>query len=191
MQTDINKGNMHRIIVSDIFGRTSALEKIAEVLPGYVDILDPYDSKYMGFSNEAEAYACFSSEVGLDTYAEKLSGIIAAQPKEIDLLGFSVGASAIWKISNQEESKNISSALCFYGSQIRDYIDITPKFPVRLIFPSSESHFLVSELIHSLEGKENVEIHRAEFLHGFMDSHSENFDQRGYDQFLKILKSKW
>jgi dienelactone hydrolase len=171
---------MHRIIVSDIFGRTSALEKIAEALPGHVDIFDPYDSKHMGFSSEAEAYACFSSEVGMDTYADKLSEKIAAQTSQIDLLGFSVGASAVWKISNQEASKNVSAALCFYGSQIRDHIDITPKFPVRLIFPSSESHFLVSELIHSLEGKENVEIHRAEFLHGFMD-----------DQFLKMLKSKW
>jgi len=131
-QTDINRANMHRIIVSDIFGRTSALEKIAEALPGDVDIFDPYDTKHMGFSNKAEAYACFSSEVGLDTYTDKLSKKVAAQSKQIDLLGFSVGASAIWKISNQEESKNVSSALCFYGSQIRDHIDITPIFPVRL-----------------------------------------------------------
>ena len=65
-----------------------------------------------------------------------------------------------------------------------------PNISSTTILPSSESHFLVSELIHSLEGKENVEIHRAEFLHSFMDSHSENFDQRGYDQFLEMLKSK-
>jgi hypothetical protein len=33
---------MHQIIVSDIFGKTSALEKIADALPGDVDIFDPY-----------------------------------------------------------------------------------------------------------------------------------------------------
>lgn len=179
---------MHRIIVSDIFGRTSALEKIAEALPGNVDIFDPYESEHMGFSNEAEAYAYFSSQIGLDTYSEKLLEKVSAQTNPIALLGFSVGAAVIWRISEQKELENVSSAICFYGSQIRNHIDITPTFPVQLIFPSSESHFLVAELIQSLEGKENVEIHRADFLHGFMNSHSENFDQRGYDQFMKTLR---
>jgi len=181
---------MHQIIVSDIFGRTSALEKIADALPGDVDIFDPYESKHMAFSSEAQAYAHFSSQIGLDAYADMLSKKVSAQVKQLALLGFSVGASAIWKISEQRELENVSDAICFYGSQIRDHMHITPRFPVQLIFPSSESHFLVSELIHSLEGKECVEIHRAKFLHGFMNAHSENFDQYGYDQFLKILKSK-
>ena len=86
-QTDINRANMHRIIVSDIFGRTSALEKIAEALPGDVDIFDPYDTKHMGFSNEAEAYACFSSEVGLDTYTDKLSKKLQHNPSKSICLG--------------------------------------------------------------------------------------------------------
>jgi dienelactone hydrolase len=178
---------MHWIIVSDIFGRTSALEKIAEALSGDVDIFDPYDSEHMAFNSEAQAYAYFSSEVGLEAYTDMLSRKLASQTNQVSLIGFSVGASAIWRISEKEELKNISNAICFYGSQIRNYIDITPKFPIQLIFPSSESHFLVSELIHSLEGKEGIEIHRADFPHGFMNSHSENFYQRGYDQFMKSL----
>lgn len=178
---------MHRIIVSDIFGRTSALEKIAEALPGEVEILDPYDSEHMAFSSEAQAYAHFSSEIGLDAYTDMLSRTIASQNSLVSLIGFSVGASAIWRISEKKELKNISSAICFYGSQIRNYIDITPKFSIQLIFPSSESHFLVSELIHSLEGKDNIEIRRADYPHGFMNTHSENFYQSGYDQFMKTL----
>lgn len=181
---------MHWILVSDIFGRTSALEKIAEALPGKVDIFDPYDSKHMAFNSEAQAYAYFSSEIGLDAYTDMLSSKIASLTDQVSLVGFSVGASAIWRISEKKELENISDAICFYGSQIRNHIDITPIFPIQLIFPSSESHFLVSELIHSLEGKENIEIHRADFPHGFMNSHSENFYQRGYDKFLKALKSK-
>lgn len=178
---------MHRIIASDIFGRTSALERLAESLPGTTDIVDPYDSESMGFSNEAEAYAHFSSRIGLDAYTEKLFEKITAQTDSVALLGFSVGSSAIWRISERKDLKKVASAICFYGSQIRDHIDISPSFPMQLIFPSSESHFLVSKLIRSLEGKDNIEILRADFLHGFMNSHSENFDQSGYDQFIKTL----
>ncbi|MCP3940964.1 MAG: hypothetical protein GY710_05720 [Desulfobacteraceae bacterium] len=47
---------MHHIIVSDIFGRTQALEKFASAFSENVEIFDPYNSEMMGFKNEADVY---------------------------------------------------------------------------------------------------------------------------------------
>lgn len=178
---------MQTIIVSDIFGRTKALEKLASLLSSEVDIFDPYDSEIKGFANESEAYSFFTSEVGIDKYSEKLSEFVQSIESELKLIGFSIGAAAIWKISGQKNMDNISSATCFYGSQIRNFNQVVPLFPIKLIFPAFEEHFSVSELMATLSGMENVTIKQVPFLHGFMNQHSVNYDQRGYNQEIQAL----
>lgn len=178
---------MHHIIVSDVFGKTKALEEIASALSGRVEIVDPYSAELMGFKNETAAYEYFTSEVGLDAYAERLLEITQSVNSQIYLIGFSVGASAIWKISKQVKLKNISGATCFYGSQIRHHKDINPLFPVQLIFPATEQHFSVTKLIDELFAKENTQIQQVTFLHGFMNAQSKNYDQAGYKQFIQAL----
>lgn len=178
---------MLHIIVSDIFGRTKALEKFASAFTNNFEIFDPYSSEMMDFANETDAYKYFTSEVGLDKYADSLSTKIKSVAKQVTLIGFSVGASAIWKISMQEQLENITTATCFYGSQIRNCRDINPLFPIQLIFPATETHFSVSDLIIDLSAKENVTIQQVAFFHGFMNTHSQNYDQSGYNQFTKEL----
>jgi hypothetical protein len=47
---------MHTIIISDIFGKTKALDEIAASFSNEVEVLDPYNAQIMNFSDEAEAY---------------------------------------------------------------------------------------------------------------------------------------
>jgi len=180
---------MRRFIVSDIFGRTSALEEISQAIAGKLEIIDPYDAVPMNFRNEDQAYSFFKNEVGLDNYIEKLSNRIAAFPEKVSLLGFSIGASAIWKISSNYNLKNVSGAVCFYGSQISKYRNIIPQFPIQLIFPKYENHFSVSELSSELELIKKVKIHQSKFLHGFMNSRSINFNNQAYCQYLAALSN--
>lgn len=178
---------MRHLIVSDIFGRTKALEKFASELSNSVEIFDPYNTKEMYFKNEAEAYQYFISKIGLDKYTENLIKLSRKFSEQVSLIGFSVGASAIWKLSSIKELKHISKAVCFYGSQIRHERNILPTFPIELIFPSVENHFSVSDLISDLSNKDNVHIQQTSFSHGFMNCHSENYNQNGYNQFMKTL----
>jgi dienelactone hydrolase len=178
---------MHLIIVSDIFGRTAALESFASEFPGQVEIIDPYNSEIMGFDCEDNAYSYFTTEVGLDVYADKLSNRIKALTDHVTLLGFSVGASAIWKLSHEKNLSNVVGAALFYSSQIRYYTDIEPLFPICLVFPKTEVYFSVSELIQSLKQKENVEIHHSSFLHGFMNYHSRNYNATAYNKYTQAL----
>ncbi|WP_020583967.1 dienelactone hydrolase family protein [Endozoicomonas elysicola] len=178
---------MKRLIVSDIFGLTAALEELISLIPGNVELVDPYDGKNMGFTSESEAYNCFCSEVGLNAYTNKLAEKIAISDHQVSLLGFSVGASAIWKFSEKPAASRVSGAVGFYGSQIRHDSHIEPAFPMYLVFPKEEKHFAVSELIDVVEKKQHVELLRSDFLHGFMNPHSSNYHDSAFLYFLRAL----
>lgn len=177
---------MRYILVSDVFGRTQALEEIARLLSGCVEIYDPYQSKNMDFKNETEAYKYFVLQLGLDSYAIDLQDLILSKNDKVCLIGFSVGASAIWKISDTVNN-NIVKAVCFYGSQIRHYKNIAPRFPIKLILPCSEEHFSISALISHLSNKDNIEIERTKYFHGFMNRHSGNFNDSAYKKYIQVL----
>ena len=57
------------------------------------------------------------------------------------------------------------------------------------MFPKSESHFDVAELMKKLEVKPNVNIAQVEYLHGFMNKHSINFNNVGYQEHIALLRS--
>jgi len=89
---------MSVIIVSDVFGVTAALLDMATKI-GANTIVDPYEGKVMVFENEAEAYSCFMKTVGLDNYLSILLKAVTSIEHPITLIGFSVGASVVWRLS--------------------------------------------------------------------------------------------
>ncbi|PTN35635.1 dienelactone hydrolase family protein [Desulfonatronum sp. SC1] len=179
--------HMQRFIVSDIFGRTKALEQLASELSGNIEIIDPYNSEIMEFENEDAAYSYFTKRVGLHEYTDKISDAVKASNCHVSLLGFSVGASAIWKLSGNPDMNNIIGAVLFYGSQIRHYTEKDPLFPINLVFPKTEKHFSVAALISKLIQKDNVQIHRSNYHHGFMNYHSRNYSESAYKKYMQTL----
>lgn len=66
---------MQILIASDIFGRTTELETLAEQLAPHSSkplIVDPYKGAFRHFSGEPEAYATFQGEVGLGCYIQSV-----------------------------------------------------------------------------------------------------------------------
>ncbi|OUS30726.1 hypothetical protein A9Q98_04260 [Thalassotalea sp. 42_200_T64] len=180
---------MNNILVSDVFGKTSSLMRLAEQLKVNT-IVEPYNSMDMGFSDEAEAYAHFIEHVGFDGYLAKLLKTIELTSSKITLIGFSVGASAIWRMSEKLAANNVNRAICFYGSQIRNFKDINPQFNIELVFPKTEPHFDVSALAAELVNKQHVTTRRVDYLHGFMNSCSNNYHPKGYAEQVNLLCSK-
>jgi hypothetical protein len=180
---------MHRIVVTDIFGRTDALEEIAGSLSGSVEIFDPYGAKQKEFVSEQSAYDYFSEYVGLESYAQCFHDYLLQVKGPLSLMGFSVGASIIWMNSQAKNERNVSGALCFYGSQIRNFREIIPQFPIKLIFPISEDNFSVPDLIADLTHRNDLQVNQSQYRHGFMNHHSKNFDQGGYSQYLHALRN--
>ena len=86
---------MNLVLVSDIFGNTAALKAFAEKLNAQ-SIVDPYGGVDMAFKSEQQAYEYFSQHIGLDEYVAILQKAIKPLAGNTILIGFSVGASAIW-----------------------------------------------------------------------------------------------
>lgn len=179
-------------LVADIFGRTRALEtmgkQLSETVPD-IRIIDPYQGLDHSFGTEAGAYTYFTDRVGLACYASILADALADPGPDTVLIGFSVGASAIWSVSDRPSFRHIKKAFCFYGSQIRQYTGIRPRFDMELIFPEQEPHFDVDELIGILTAKDRVSCSKAPGLHGFMNELSPHFNPDSYAVFVGYLKT--
>tara|TARA_R110001583_G_scaffold2233_34_gene16566 strand:+ start:4512 stop:5099 length:588 start_codon:yes stop_codon:yes gene_type:complete len=183
---------MNNILITDIFGKTPALIALADAIE--VDIIvDPYNGKDMNFKDEVQAYSYFTENVGIDRYLEKLLKTITDYSCECVLIGFSVGASVIWKLNESISvhlAKRVKWAVCYYGSQIRHLTELSPRFEMKLVFPKRETHFNVLALQDILANKEKVTTMQVDFLHGFMNTHSDNFNRVGYNVHLVLLRQE-
>lgn len=179
---------MRKIVISDIFGKTSALDKLCKALGDDVDIIDPYGGKDMGFQTEEQAYEFFMANVGLKTYCYLLQSRIKKAPSPPTLIGFSVGASAIWGISESLTTEKVTNAVCFYGSQVRYLSGIIPNILINFIMPRYEPGFSVDELATRLSDMKNVVLHKTSYLHGFMNELSKNYNELGCAQYIEWLR---
>ncbi|MCG7639292.1 hypothetical protein MHN00_03270 [Alteromonas sp. Cnat2-8] len=178
---------MTTVIVADIFGKTPALEELANIICKNHLIVDPYDGQYKMFQTESDAYEYFSSNIGLGNYSKHLINSLTNLDSSVNLVGFSIGAAAIWNLSESIASSRIKKAICFYGSQIRNNRKVVPLFPVTLVFPKTEKHFSVPELISELRNTERTKIRQVPYFHGFMNKCSTNFNLQGYESELRTL----
>lgn len=184
---------MNLIVVTDIFGETSALhELVSSISEPYETsmIVGPYDDSDVQFADEEGAYQAFQKYCGLARLSDKLEKEIEQQTEPVDIVGFSVGATCAWSISGKGNFKNIRQITCFYGSRIRDHLSVTPEFPTNIIFPEHEKGFDIEPVIEGLESKPKTEIIRTGYLHGFMNKKSINFSGEGYRDFSRWLVQK-
>jgi len=178
---------MNKIVVTDIFGKTPALIKLSEALNAKV-IVDPYSGVDMAFKDEAEAYSYFVENIGFEKYLSILLKATESVTSASVLIGFSIGASVIWKLSEYPSLKHINRGICYYGSQIRNFKQVCPLFKVELIFPKKEPHFNVQELEVELSKKQNVKTIIVDHFHGFMNLYSSNYNQPAYIEQLNWLR---
>ena len=181
---------MLTLIAADIFGKTDALEKMAHQLPVESNVVDPYAGEKLSFESEACAYQYFVKTVGMQNYLTQLQNTVDKSSRPIQLLGFSIGATACWKIACSSEQKNIRRAICFYGSQIRHHLDLNPNVKTTAVLPKMEASFDVEAMAAMLKQKEMLELVQTPYLHGFMNAQSDNFCAEAYAKYLHWLQKK-
>lgn len=181
---------MRTVVVSDIFGLSEPLIDFCSCACQNFTIVDPYSGVQMHFADEAEAYSHFMSNLGIQAYAEHLAETIKIINGPVNLVGFSVGASAIWQISDILDSEKVNYVGCFYGSQIRHQLEKTPNFAVDVFLPNVEKTFDVGLIRDGLADKGQVSVIQTYFGHGFMNKLSQNFELNGYNTYLEIVKRK-
>ncbi len=171
------------IVLHEIYGINPHIKWICEeYLAAGFDVICPNfvkSSDYFVYSREEDAYQYFVNHIGFSSMADEVKTILMKAKtdyKYVFLLGFSVGATTAWICS---ETKNVvDGVICYYGSRIRDYQNITPKCPILLIFAKEEKSTNVSELTSSLGQKQLVSVHMINGRHGFSDPYSKHYNEQ-------------
>ncbi|MFZ7945911.1 dienelactone hydrolase family protein [Neobacillus sp. 19] len=167
------------IVVHEIYGINHHMKHICKLLSEKnVDVICPNllnQEEPFEYVQEEVAYQNFIENVGFLNASDKIKRIVGEirdNYKKIYIVGFSVGATIAWLCS---EEKGLDGMVGYYGSRIRNYVEICPLCPVMLFFPEKEPSFNVDELITYLEEK-NIEIHKCKGQHGFSDPYSQRYN---------------
>lgn len=70
----------------------------------------------------------------------------------------------------------------YYGSRIRDHLDINPKCPTLLIFAKEEVSFNPNTISKELNSKKNTSAIILEGRHGFMDLYSPTYNNASAEE---------
>ncbi|APH04908.1 dienelactone hydrolase family protein [Bacillus weihaiensis] len=186
------------IIIHEIYGVNDHISTFSKrltsqgfevICPNLLDFELPFD-----YEQEEEAYHHFMNNIGFDHSVQRISSLVEGVSRKYErvfLIGFSVGATIAWLCSKDQ---SIDGIICFYGSRIREYVDIVPLCPTLLIFPEMEKSFNVDELIAGLGEKGNVTALKFEGLHGFCNPYSAYYHkesaQESYERGLQFLREQ-
>ena len=184
------------IVIHEIYGINQHMVDLCELIseqdfdvicPNLLEQEIPFD-----YSQEVKAYHNFMDNVGFTNGLHKVKNIlldIQDEYSKIFIIGFSVGATVAWLCSEEE---CVDGIVGYYGSRIRDYVNIDPKCPVLLFFPKVEKSFKVDELVSTLD-KPNIYKHICSGEHGFTDPYSSKYNeelaQNTYRETLHFFKN--
>jgi len=179
------------VIIPEIYGTNQYIKDWMDffILHGY----DTYcvnqnvQDGYYSYAQKEVAYNHFISNIGFDRYKEVDGYMMELRGcyKKIIVFGSSVGATIAWRLT---ESVWCDGVIGFYGSRIRDYLDVIPNNPCLLIFPEHENTFKVQSIIPNLLQKDQVEIHVLPGKHGFADPYGDNYYEQSRNIALDMVK---
>jgi len=167
------------IVVHEIYGINQHMKNICQSLSekGF-DVICPNllrQEAAFDYSQEEAAYLNFMENIGFTNASDKIKSVLLNNKdkyKKVYIIGFSIGATFAW-LCSQEEC--LDGIVGYYGSRIRNYIEIDPLCPTMLFFPEKEQSFNIDEFISSLEEK-NIKIHKFNGQHGFSDPYSPKYN---------------
>ena len=181
---------MTTLIAADVFGPTPELQAFAAALDQPTRVIGPSESPAPAAWSEAMAYASFIDGGGIPPYVHRLEQVLSDPAAGIErVIGFSVGAAALWALLATLRARSIRSATLFYGSRIRDQLDRVPLCPVQLVFAEHEKSFCPSNLVATLRARGHDAVLDPGSQHGFMNRRSPGFDPARQAKYLEALRS--
>lgn len=176
------------LIATDVFGNTPAIASLCRQLNASCLVVSPFEADFLA-ETEQQAYQAFLASGGVATYAKKIHALMEEQTQLRHVIGFSVGASAWW-MSSAARSAHLQTASLFYGSRIRNYLDLPSHCPTHFVFAEHEAAFQVGDVVKRLQERG----HQAEIAlgcrHGFMNPYSSGFSLKTQTRYLEILTAK-
>ncbi len=191
MTNSDSNSNSLIIVLHEIYGVNRHIKTIAQnfsatgydvVCPNFLGLSKPFK-----YTQQEAAYQHFVLNVGFERAANQITKLVAEareKYKHIFILGYSVGATIGWLCS--EQSNMCDGVIGYYGSRIRDYMEVAPKCPVLLLFPTQEKSFDVNAFVSSFK-KANVDVHMLIGEHGFADPFSQNYCESSFQEANRLV----
>lgn len=179
---------MRIIVASDIHGVHDQLRSQLAVL-GNPTIISPWPGDGHPFATEQDAVTEFHLRNGLASYEQKIAKAVNGEGAV--LIGFSVGATSLWRYVASGECNPQSRATLYYGSRIRDCAELVPRCVTSLFFAEHEPSFdpyLIAASVRKTGAPCTV---FTGTYHGFMNSASKHYRPDIADeQFRSILRNQ-
>lgn len=175
----ISKQEKCIIILHEIYGVNEHIQAVCEqfsmkgfdvVCPNLLNRESPFH-----YAEEEKAYRNFVENIGFDLAFDRVKNLVHTMKnnyEKVFILGFSVGATIAWRCSALE----VDGVVAYYGSRIRDYLEVVPKCPTLLFFPTNEKSFHIETILSKLR-ESTAEIRILHAAHGFTDPSTVNYDE--------------
>lgn len=177
------------VIIPEIYGINQYIKDWSDFfkLHGYdTYCIDLTGSSY-SYSESRTAYDRFISQSGFEKYQEV--AVIISELREryhkIILFGSSVGATIAWRLTDKPCCDGM---IGYYGSRIRDYLEVNPVCPCLLVFPDQETSFDIHSILPELNQKEKVETLVLSGTHGFADPYGNDFNLQSGKKALNMVE---
>lgn len=166
------------VIIPEIYGINQYIRDWSDFFKfhGY----DPHCLDLLGsgssypYSESRKAYDHFINKIGFDHYKEVAVYIrnLRNRYKKVIVFGSSVGATIAWRLT---ENGCCDGMIGYYGSRIRDYLEVNPICPCLLLFPEQETSFEIQSILPKLNEKKKVTTLILPGTHGFADPYGNDF----------------
>ena len=132
------------VLLNEIYGVNVHIEHYAKEFialgydvycPNLLQLEQPFP-----YEKEQQAYAHFINDIGFEQSFAQVQNLILELKdtyKEIHIIGFSIGATIAWLCS---ELTAVKSVVGYYGSRIRNYLDINPECMYFLYTDNRNNH---------------------------------------------------
>ncbi|PGS48624.1 dienelactone hydrolase family protein [Bacillus sp. AFS041924] len=170
------------LVIHEIYGINNHIKDICNNLKesGFTVICPNLLGKTENFCYEDEnkAYRHFVDMIGFEFAADQIITLakeLRSSSSNFYILGFSIGATIAWLCSKY--NRLFDGVIGFYGSRIRDYLEVIPQCETLLFFPMKEKSFDPDIIINKLNTKNMTQIIQVEGVHGFTDQSTPYYDQ--------------
>ena len=164
---------MRTIVAADLHGVTAGLRSLITPFVCEAIFVSPWDGDGCPFASEQQAHSALMAKKGIESYADKISAAAGNEPAFI--IAFSAGASAAWLHAASGKGHPDSLATLFYGSRIRDYSTLIPRFNITVVFAESEASFSPAGLAQIIASDRVHTVIESGTAHGFMNPCSPNY----------------
>ncbi|AUS08876.1 hypothetical protein C1X05_08480 [Laceyella sacchari] len=163
------------VVLHEIYGLNRHVDEVCLNWSrlGY-DVVAPdlLAGRVYAYEQESEAYRAFMEGVGFAKAAGDVRVLLDelwTTYTQVFVVGYSIGTTIGWIVAKQG---GMDGLVGYYGSRIRDYVDVPLRCPAMLFFPEKEASFDVTRLRDELSAMGGVQVRLFPGEHGFADPFS-------------------